>query len=116
MFLPWHSYSILIFYKLEERNKIILHKLRSDWSAKKAGKFVCAKGKILFNLYNAQLVFSTFCLNGDNVVRASLIYADINLVRLNLTHTRYGRAQMILQGIACNPRKYINQAIISKLS
>ena len=48
-------------------------------------------------------------------MRPSSFDANIYLIRLNLSHVRYGCAQMVLKRVAGNAREDVNQAIIAQL-
>ena len=79
------------------------YELTRNCTAYKFRIFLLAQFNILLNLRYSDFVCTTFSLNRDDKLAASLIDPHINLIRFNLPNTFYSCAQMILEGIACNP-------------
>jgi hypothetical protein len=80
----------------------------------KAGNFVAQTAYVLLDLYDAQLVSSTFRLNGKNVLCAFLIHANVHLVGLDLTHVRRGGAEVVLQRIAGHSSEDVDQPVLAQ--
>lgn len=106
--------AVIRLHKLEQGDYSGTHELGSYGSANEAGKFVCANGKILFNLDHVQLVAAAFCLNWENVVRTLFVEANIEFIRLYLPHVWNGGSEMVLQRITSHTCKDVNQSIVAK--
>lgn len=74
-----------------------------------------AEREVLLCLYDTESVFAAFRLDGEDVVRPATVYADIDFIRLHLSHVRDGRAQMILQRVADHAGKNVDESIIAQL-
>ena len=85
--------------QFKKGNNPVQHELSSNCAAAEPRKFLLYKSDILGSLNDANLVFSTFSLNRNNVVAASFIEADVQLVYFNLTNVFNGCAQVILQTV-----------------
>lgn len=115
MFLRRDGNPTLARFELEKRDDSFVHELSGDGPADQQGKLGCADREILLDLYYVEFVFATFGLNGENVMRPLLIYANMNLIGLHLTHVWNGGAQVVLERIASNAAEYINQPVVSDL-
>jgi len=71
--------------QLEKGNDSLVHKLRSDRAAAHVWELLGAESNILACLHSADLVFSVFGLNGNDIVAAILVEPDIEIIDLDLT-------------------------------
>src|ERR1035437_805911 len=102
MFLRRDGNPTLARFEFEKRDDSFIHELSGYGPADQQGKLGCADREILLDLYNAEFVFATFRLNGENVMRPLLVHSDVNLIGLDLAHVRNGSAQVVLERIASN--------------
>ncbi len=84
------------YFKFKHRHYIIGHKLGGNRMTDQPRELVPAQGEVLLNLNHSDSVPAALRLKREDVVRASSIYPDINLVGLNLAHLRHCRSQMVL--------------------
>lgn len=109
-----HHENLNIFLgQLKHSDKAAIQKLRRDWTADVIGKFARAKFNILPRLHGGQLIFSPLCLHRHDVFSAIRVDSDIEFVDLNLPDSLNGRSQVILQRIACDAKKYINDTVVA---
>ena len=113
VFLRNYCYDVILLFKCFECDHIVGHELGRDWTAYEVREAIFAKSKVLFDLYDAQLIAVALCLDWQDVVRPSLIQTDIQLVGLHLTNIWHSRSQVILQRVTCYTYKNIYEAVVS---
>ena len=101
--------------KFKQCDDGFIHKLGADRTADQGGKFFCRQGKVLLDLDNREFVFPAFGLDRNDVVGAKTINANVNFVGLHLTHIGDSCAQMVLQRVAGDACKNVNQPVVSEL-
>ncbi len=107
--------TIFALLEVKERNEIGANELCSNRAADERREFRGAERKVLLNLHDAQFIIPTFCLNRKDVLCASPVNADIDLVRFDLTDARNRRTQMALERITGYAGKDVDQSVIPDL-
>jgi len=91
---------VALALKLHEGDDAAGHELGGDGAADEAGESRCAHGEVLFDLDNALAVPTGLGLNGEDVVDAAAVEADVDFIGFHLPGFRRGGAQMALQRVA----------------
>ena len=115
MALSMHDNLIVLNAEFKHRDIGWTDELRGNRSANQCSESFLANGNILFGLYNADLIPATLCLNWKDVMRAMLVNTNVDFIDLNLTDANRSRSQVVLERIAGDARKHIEQAIVSNL-
>src|SRR5712692_408677 len=89
--------SVLTRFEFEKRNDSLRHELGSNGSANQQRKLGRTDGEVLFDLYDTEFVFAAFGLDGEDVVSALFVHANVKFVGFNLAHARNGGAKVALK-------------------
>ena len=81
----------------EHGDPVVCHELGGDRTTAQCGEFLSTAGDILFGLLPSVLVLSTLCLNGNDILTATSINPDVQLIDLNLPDSLHRSSQMVLQ-------------------
>jgi len=89
--------TVLARFEFEKRNDSFGHELGGNGSANQQRKLRCTYGEVLLDLYDAEFVFAAFGLDGEDVMRALFVHANVKFIGFNLAHVRDGGAKVALK-------------------
>ncbi len=99
--------------QLEQRDDIVVQELGGDGPATHAGELLLGEADILGRLHDPDLVLFALRLDGDHVMAAELVDADVEFVDLDLSQVLDRRPQMVLQAVGRKAEKRVDQAIVT---
>ena len=99
--------------KFDQSNAIIVHELRANRSRDQVGKALSAQLEHIVDLDVPKPVFRRFNLDGNDVVRAAPVDANIQLVDLYLPLPGQARSEMVLHRKAAQSGEDVDQAVVS---
>src|SRR5579871_270243 len=112
MHFAHHLYTVIHLRELKERDHMSGHELSGDGTTGQTTELLPAKGDVLFDLYDAELISAALCLNRHCVMIAPPIHAYVYLVSLDLAHATNRRTDMVLKRVAGQAGKDVDQAVI----
>ncbi len=86
--------------QLKQSNDILSHELGCYCAATDTGKILFDKSYILRCLHNTNLILATLGLNGNNVVTASFIDTNVELIDFDLANVLHCSAKMVLKAVS----------------